>query len=62
MGGGDVKKAERENGRTVHVRAADPTSQLKRGTAGLHGKLQPARDRRLMVATPSPRRWGADEY
>lgn len=46
-GGGDVKNGERENGRTVQVRAAeaDPTSQLKRGTAGLHGKLPPARDR-----------------
>ena len=46
----------------MHVNAADPTSQLRRGTAGLHGKLQPASDGRIMVVTPGPRRWGVDEY
>ena len=35
---------------------------IKAPQAGLHGKLQPASDRRITVVTPSPRRCGLDEY
>ena len=35
---------------------------IKAPQAGLHGKLQPASDRRIMAVTPSPRRCGLDEY
>lgn len=35
---------------------------IKEPQAGLHGKLQPASDRRITVVTPSPRRCAVDEY
>lgn len=49
-------------GMNVQVNADDPTSQLRSCSAGLHRELQPASDTRIMVVTPSPRRWDADGY
>jgi hypothetical protein len=40
--GGDVKKGEEKAAGRCMSMHADPTSQLRRHTAGLHGKLQPA--------------------
>lgn len=61
--GRNVKK--REAGEVVQTcmsMSSDPTSQLWRHTAGLPRTLQAAHNGQIMVVTPSPRRWGTDEY
>lgn len=66
MGGGsgerNVREKEGDAKQTCMSASSDPTSQLRRHTAGLHGMLQAAHNGRIMVVTPSPRRWGAGEY